>query len=462
MIAPLQTAQPQNGLTGLRPVGAPGGPTGAADGFRPSQDLLDRAGQSNAANLAGGIAGAQMDGILRTQAQQLMVAATSGAGNVPQLSEQLMQDYQRAKESGIVLSPQTEELIQKALQMAGGQNPQAGQDGGGAAPIGAAGGNNGARQAGGAQPSNGTAHPQPAQGPQNSNATQPPAAPDPSASAENEFRGVSQGDPDNCGATSVIKQMQHQYGDQAMKFETLPNGNVRVTMRDGYSTELSPQQIDQARRASDYRGHDPRAREQAARMNAAGSARYAQEHGVSYEEGLRHINGRNWPQNVARYFGVEAQQVNPQSLDGNGFAIVTNGTHAANVMRAPNGRYYQDDHGRVPRDGRRPRPYDGNITSNGQNTGPTGSAWILRDRNQRPGHSNQVSGVSWGEMRGLVGGGGGHRPSSTGGGSPRTGASTPSSTGSSGGGSGHATTRRVKSSSGTPHRSGSRTSSSSK
>lgn len=417
---------PQNPLSPLRTVSSPASLTNQSptDGFRPSQDLLDRQGQMGAAMLAQGIAGSHYDGILRAQAQQLMVAATSGAANAQSLAEQLMKDYQKARENGATLSPQTEELVRKALEMAQGgqQQPQTGggnPEAGGAAPVDNSGGASPSGNSGGSSPGRSTSGPRqtgnrnssnsagPSNVPRNTNSSAPsPSTPENPEAAEVErvHDRVAQGTPENCSATAIIKAMQHQWGDDAMKMETLPNGNVRVTMRDGYSAELTPDQIRQAREASDYRGRSPAAVEQAARMNAAAAQRYAQENGVSYEEGLRKINTRQYPEQISRYFGVATQSVDPRTLDGHGFGIVYNGEHAANVGRGPRGQLYQDDHGRVPRgpNGRR-QPYDGNVISNGRNTGRARRGLIIRDVNPRPGESGQVPGLSRQEWRGYVG-----------------------------------------------------------
>ncbi|GMU56443.1 MAG: hypothetical protein AMXMBFR33_55890 [Candidatus Xenobia bacterium] len=429
----ISPALPQSPLSQHRTVSSPAGllNQNGADGFRPSQDLLDRQGQMGAAMLAQGIAGSHFDGILRAQAQQLMVAASSGTANTQSLAEQLMKDYQKARETGATISPETEELIKKALEMVQGgqQQPQAGggtPEAQGAAPVGNGGGGNsggaspsgntggastnrgGGRNSGGARQTgngNGTRENSPSSGPRNTNSTTPSTPENPDAAAvERVHDRVAQGTPENCSATAIIKAMQHQWGAEAMQMETMPDGNVRVTMRDGYSAVLTPEQIRQAREASDYSGRDPAAVEQAARMNAAAAQRYAQENGVSYEQALQHINTRQYPDEIARYFGVAAQSVDPRTLDGHGYGIVYNGEHAANVMRGPRGQLYQDDHGRIPRgpDGRR-QPYNGNVISNGQNTGPATRALIIRDVNPRPGESGQVPGLSRQEWRGYVG-----------------------------------------------------------
>lgn len=451
---------PQNPLNQPRTVSSPAGLTSqnGIDGFRPSQDLLDRQGQMGAAMLAQGIAGSHYDGILRAQAQQLMVAATSGAANAQSLAEQLMKDYQKARENGATLSPETEELVRKALEMVQGGQQQQPQDGGGggtpqvggASPAGNGGGasggsspsrsSSGPRQTGNGNSSNGAG---PSNGPRNTNSSSP-STPSPStpenpeaAAVERVHDQVAQGTPENCSATAIIKAMQHQWGDNAMKMETLPSGNVRVTMRDGYSAELTPDQIRQAREASDYSGSNPAAVEQAARMNAAAAQRYARENGVPYEQALQHINTRQFPDEIARYFGVAAQSVDPRTLDGHGFGIVYNGEHAANVMRGPRGQLYQDDHGRIPRgpNGRR-QPYDGNVISNGQNTGPATRGLVIRDVNPQ-GQSQQVPGLSRQEWRGYVGERA--RPASSGGG---TGQQAPRPATSSGSGSSARSTTR--------------------
>lgn len=355
------------------------------------------------------LAGALFEGMLKSQAQQLIVSASQGVGDVQGLSDQLMKDYQRAREMGLTLSSGTEELIQRALQLAQGQGA-AGGEAGGSPPVEAAGPS--AIPSGSADPSRSssgtptesadpfrsstgsTGSPSSASGtptstssPTNSTAS-PEATGQPgavtenpeAARAEDDLDDVAQGTPSNCGATAVIKQMQYQFPGQAMTFETLPDGSVQATMRDGYTTVLTPEQIEQAATVSDYSGDDPAARDEAVRMNAAASARYAEENDKTYQEGLDAVNGNNWPDEIAPYFGVQANAVDPKTLDENGMAIVANSTHATNVLTTKGDESYQDDHGAVPRDeGGQQRKYDGDIYSNGENTGPAEKAWVLGD-----------------------------------------------------------------------------------
>lgn len=415
---------PPTNLVSLRPVAAPGGFTAhsRADGFMPSAELSDPAAFNPA------------DATLHGQAQQLLLAAAFGVGDVRALGEQLLEDYTRARESGAVLTPQTEALVQEALQLAGLGNAlqpgTAAPHGVGAEPSGAGPTSSLApTSTTGASPSGVSADgPSGAQDSPNSTTGWTPAteeagaeaspasqssdalattegalAATEGASATTEtsvvddaelapaqevaevFDDFAQGEPANCAATAVIKQMQQQWGDQAMTFEPQADGALSVTMRDGYTTRLTPEQIRQAGLASDYTGDDPTVREQAIRMNAAAAARYAEENGVSYEEALTAINQPNHVDLVDGYFGVQTESVDPMTLDGNGQAIVSNGTHAAVVMRTENGDLHQDDHGYLAQDASgNPQAYDGTIISNGQDTGPATSAWILTDVGASP------------------------------------------------------------------------------
>ncbi len=183
---------------------------------------------------------------------------------------------------------------------------------------------------------------------------------------------VEQGSVGNCGAISVIKAMQHNWGRKAAEVRKAEDGSVQVKMRDGYEVKLTPEQLAQARLASRIGGDDPRAVEQAVTLMAAAAQRYAQEKGVSYEEALAFLNGNRWPDEVAGYFGVQARSVDRSTLDGNGLAIVSTSSHAALVMRTPDGSLIQDDHGM-------PVDYTGEVVSNGRDTGEAQVAFVIVD-----------------------------------------------------------------------------------
>ncbi len=183
---------------------------------------------------------------------------------------------------------------------------------------------------------------------------------------------VEQGSAGNCGAISVIKAMQHNWGRKAAEVRKAEDGTVQVKMRDGYEVKLTPEQLEQARVSSRIGGDDARAVEQAITLMAAAAQRYAQEKGVSYQEALAFLNGKRWPDEVAGYFGVQARAVDRSTLDGNGLAIVSTSTHAALVMRTPDGSLIQDDHGM-------PVDYTGEVVSNGKETGQAQVAFVILD-----------------------------------------------------------------------------------
>ncbi|MEW6279523.1 MAG: hypothetical protein AB1758_12920 [Candidatus Eremiobacterota bacterium] len=209
-----------------------------------------------------------------------------------------------------------------------------------------------------------------------------PVEPDPTvenlAEAQDIFDDVLQGEASNCGALSVVKAMLLQWGGDAMKRERLEDGSIRVTMRDGWTTVLTREELQQAREAAGIRGGDDWSDQQLTFvMLAAASKRYAEERStsdkpVTYQDALAKINGNNFPDEVARYFGVAAVL---RETDGNDAAIVCNGTHSAVVVRSDDGVVYQDDHGNAV-------VFDGNVYSNGENTGEAAYAFDIVDVDQ--------------------------------------------------------------------------------
>lgn len=461
--SPLTAANPmaQRPNAGLLPPGQSVNPLGQ-DGFKASDALKDPNNPANAmggAMMAQNLAGSLFDGILASQAQQLLVAAVTGQGDVQQMGQQLMKDYQQAKEMGAVLSPKTEQLVQQALQLVQGQQqgqgagaPQGGAPQGGGAPEGGGGapqGGGGAPQGGGGAPQGGGEAPQGGgapQGPQGGEAPRPtrqasaprpaddqpdpaqeppqqaPPAPPPSnntgtqsdnktvappdasttAGGPAETRRIGKmedrvqqaGPQNNCGATAIVNAMQQMEQSQSgwgegMKIEKQPDGTTKVTMRDGYSTTLTDDQLEQAAEATGYKG-DQASVDRANTYMGAAANRYAQENNSDYGAGLKALNSNNWPgatqhtttpqEGVDKYFGVQAKPVKDlKTLDGEGVAIVANGTHT-DVARTSkvDGKTYLGDHG--SRNNGRSVPYDGNIYSNGQSTGPATEAWTIQDR----------------------------------------------------------------------------------
>lgn len=158
VIAPVLQPQPQLQGGGFNPV-APVGPSRPGDRFTGSDELTGNpmAASMGIPNFGQALGGSLADGILKAGATQVVQGLQQGQ-DVSQQAQQLMQQYQLLKAQGMPISPQVEELVKKALEMAGlgqvgGPQAQAPQAGGGAPQSGGGGGSpvggGGSPQAGG-------------------------------------------------------------------------------------------------------------------------------------------------------------------------------------------------------------------------------------------------------------------------------------------------------------------------
>lgn len=211
--------------------------------------------------------------------------------------------------------------------------------------------------------------------------------------------------PNNCSAIAIIKGMRAQWGRDAMRIERAENGGANVTMRDDYQVSLTPEQLAQARDASQFQG-DGRGRNNAVVYQAAAAARMAQENGIEYADALRQLNTNQFPQDIARYYGVRTQEVDPRTLQGPdgtqynsaiGYDNVASGrpgdtgtaNHTALIARGQDGQMVYDHYGQT-------RPYDGTIANNQGVSGQVDKAFVLTDVNPRPGSQGQQLGGGWG------------------------------------------------------------------
>lgn len=438
--------QLNQGFNPLSPINGVGAATrNRGDGFTGSDALRDPANPLAAAQgmqFANNLGGTMMDGILKSQAVQVIQGLQQGQ-DVRSAAQSLQTEYQKAKQGNLTLNPQTEELVQQALKMAqeaGQLDPQQGQPQGGTGGTQQGGGNDGGGgshgggDAGGANGANGGNRgsgtqrggttprgpsPDASEQPSSTDGNPGPAPANPNApsnpnTAENQVNQTAPGErvadaapttpgesinqfgqttPDNCSAVAIIKQMRAQWGRDAMQIQRTENG-VNVTMRDDYQVQLTREQIRQAREGAAFRG-EGRGMNNAVMYMAAAAQRYAQENGVPYAQALQFLNGQNFPQDIARYFGVGTQEVNPRTLqgpDGTQYpsAIAYDNDpgsraddrntahHTAMVVRRPDGSMVYDHYGQQ-------RPYNGRITNAQGVTGDADRAFVLTDVNGGPG-----------------------------------------------------------------------------
>ncbi len=376
------------------------GPAAGCDALTLSDEMTQEAGGSLEAQV---LVKALMEGQLADQALGTIQALAAGCATAEQV-ERLLERLAQLREAQ--LSHSTWTLLQIALQLAWQQglispdraglvsgvgNPSAGLSGGSPIP----GGIRSAPASGGGSASETWLAPDtPIPLPKDSWET---AAAEPESSSLSRASDSSTGDQviqgsellevlddvaqnqrENCGATSIIKGMMLIFRDDPrgpMQIEPLPDGGYRVTMRDGYQTTLTDDQVERASVATDYVGDDPEEVERANVMMAAAARRYAEVHGISYEEALTRLNDRNHPPDVGSYFGVNVTELpHPNDLsafEGESAIIVSNGNHAAVVADTDEG-LMQDNYGEAT-------PYSGKIWAGPEDVGAPTHAYQIQD-----------------------------------------------------------------------------------
>ncbi len=368
-------------------------PAAACDGLMLSDEMTQEASGSPEDLV---LVNALKEGQLALQAQSTIQALAAGSATAEQI-ERLLLALAELRALEIQLSHSTWTLLQIALELARQQglisadragavsgvgNPSAGLSGGSPVP----GGIRSAPAHGGGSPSEVWLAPDspvvlPVQLPEDSSETA--SSSESSAVLQGAellevLDDVAQTDKENCAATSIIKGMMLTFREDPrgpMQIEPLPGGGYRVTMRDGYQTTLTGEQVDQASVATGYEGDNPEEVERANVMMAAAARRYAEVNGISYEEALTRLNDRNHPPDVGFCFGVKLTELpDPNDLsafEGKSAVIVSNSTHAAVVADTDEG-LKQDNYGQTT-------PYAGRIWAGGSEVGTPTHAYQIED-----------------------------------------------------------------------------------
>ena len=145
-----------------------------------------------------------------------------------------------------------------------------------------------------------------------------------------------QGSEGNCSSVATIKAAMDKYGDDVFKkMDGSAEDGYNITMKDGYSTTLSPEELQKAQRMSDFEGSGE-AKEYAEVLYAAMAKRAQdEEHEGSrtYERALHSLSNGEDPYHSAHLLGLDGQvrSVPICELAGADGAVAWSGTHAVYV-----------------------------------------------------------------------------------------------------------------------------------
>ncbi len=144
-----------------------------------------------------------------------------------------------------------------------------------------------------------------------------------------------QGQQGNCASIAVIKAAMDTFGNQVFQnVETLPDGSYRVTMRDGYTTVVSPEQLQATSAAGDFEGADSQQESYATLLWAAMANRAGEEGfegATNFEEGLAALQSGAATRQVPQLLGLQdyVEEVDP--------ADVANHDAVVGIARRPRG-----------------------------------------------------------------------------------------------------------------------------
>ncbi|MDQ7825769.1 MAG: hypothetical protein RDV48_23410 [Candidatus Eremiobacteraeota bacterium] len=170
--------------------------------------------------------------------------------------------------------------------------------------------------------------------------------------SEDLISAFSQGSKGNCASVATIKAAMDAYGDEVFQSVTQnPDGSTEVVMKDGTEVSISAKEMKIAEQMADFEGMEGEDMEQAVLCYAvmAKNAQMEQNDGYqSYAGACRSLNNGEWPDDCARFLGLEEcmMPVNPDSIEGTSYdeMVVWSNEHAV-YMDSQNGQYTADQYG---------------------------------------------------------------------------------------------------------------------
>jgi len=152
-----------------------------------------------------------------------------------------------------------------------------------------------------------------------------------------------QGSESNCASIAVMKSAMDTFGNQVFQdVDKQPDGSYNVTMKDGYTTNVSPEELQKAAEAGDFRGADSQQESYATLMWAAMANRGAEqgfEGSDSYDEALYNLQNGAVTRDVPELLGLQdyMRDVKPEDVPNTdavvGIAKRDGGGHAVYIDR---------------------------------------------------------------------------------------------------------------------------------
>ncbi len=167
---------------------------------------------------------------------------------------------------------------------------------------------------------------------------------DQALTGEKKFEHVDdfhQGSESNCASIAVMKSAMDTFGNQVFEdVKRQPDGSYEVTMRDGYTTNVSPEELEKAAAAGDFKGAESQQESYATLMWAAMANRGADENfedAESYDEALHALQNGAVTKDVPQLLGLQdyMQDVKPEDVPNTdavvGIARRDGGGHAVYI-----------------------------------------------------------------------------------------------------------------------------------
>lgn len=169
---------------------------------------------------------------------------------------------------------------------------------------------------------------------------------------EDMIDSFSQGDKGNCSSIATIKAAMDTYGEDVFENVTEnPDGSCQVTMKDGVTVDISAREMKTAEKMADFEGMEGEELDEAVLCYAsmAKRAQMEQNDGAnSYLGACRSLNNGEWPDDTARFLGLEdyMMPVDPDNLQGTSYdSLVTWSNEHCVYANNENGQYVSDHYG---------------------------------------------------------------------------------------------------------------------